>query len=224
MRSLSRAEVREVDRRAIEDYGVPGVVLMENAGAGTARLLESLGVGGPVAVACGKGNNGGDGFVIARHLDLAGHAVRLLLACRPEEVRGDAAVNLRIAERSGLTIECLADGDQAAWEVAVAGADWIVDALLGTGASGTPMGAIAAAIGAINAGRARGGTRVLAVDLPSGLDCDTGTAAGACVRADATATFVARKRGFDAAGAAAFTGDVHVIGIGAPRAVLEAGA
>jgi len=220
-RSLSRAEVREVDRLAIEDYGVPGVVLMENAGAGAARLLESLGVGGPVAIACGKGNNGGDGFVIARHLDLAGHAVRLLLACRPEEIRGDAAVNLRIAGKSGLPIERLAEADQAAWEAAVAGADWIVDALLGTGASGPPSGTVARAIAAVNAARSRGGVRILAVDLPSGLDCDSGTAAGACVRADATATFVARKRGFDAAGAAAFTGPVHVIGIGAPRAVLD---
>lgn len=220
MRALSRAEVREVDRVAIEDYGVPGIVLMENAGGGAARLLESLGIGGPVAIVCGKGNNGGDGFVIARHLDLAGNAVRLLLACPPEEIRGDAAVNLAIATRSGLAIECLAEADQAAWERALAGAAWIVDALLGTGASGAPAGAVAIAIAAINAVRARGGVRVLAVDLPSGLDCDTGTAAGACVAADATATFVARKRGFDAAGAAGSTGAVHVIGIGAPRTVL----
>jgi NAD(P)H-hydrate epimerase len=220
MRSLSRAEVREVDRLAIQDYGVPGVVLMENAGAGAARLLESLGLGGPVAIVCGKGSNGGDGLVIARHLDLAGHAVRLLLACRPAEIRGDAAVNLDIATRSGLAIECLAEADQAAWERRLSGAALIVDALLGTGASGAPTGAVATAIAATNAVRARGSTRVLAVDLPSGLDCDAGTAAGECVRADATATFVARKRGFDAAEAAGFTGSVHVIGIGAPRAVL----
>lgn len=220
MRSLSRAEVREVDRLAIQDYGVPGVVLMENAGAGAARLLESLGLGGPVAIVCGKGSNGGDGLVIARHLDLAGHAVRLLLACRPAEIRGDAAVNLDIATRSGLATERLAEADQAAWERRLSGAAWIVDALLGTGASGAPTGAVATAIAAINTVRARGSTRVLAVDLPSGLDCDAGTAAGQCVRADATATFVARKRGFDAAEAAGFTGSVHVIGIGAPRAVL----
>jgi NAD(P)H-hydrate epimerase len=218
---LSRAQVREVDRLAIEDYGVPGVVLMENAGAGTARLLESLGIDGPVVIACGKGNNGGDGFVMARHLDLAGHAVRLLLACRSDEIRGDAAVNLEIVRLSGLALECLAEADQAVWEQRLSGSAWIVDALLGTGASGAPTGAVATAIAATNAVRARGGTRVLAVDVPSGLDCDAGTAAGECVRADATATFVARKRGFDVAGAAAFTGAVHVIGIGVPRAVLD---
>ena len=219
-RALTRAEVREIDRRAIEDYGVPGVVLMENAGAGAARLLESLGIDGPVVIACGKGNNGGDGFVIARHLDLAGHAVRVLLACRPDEIRGDAAVNVAIATRSGLAIECLAEADQTTWERHLSDVTWIVDALLGTGAGGAPTGAVATAITAMNAVRARGRTRVLAVDLPSGLDCDAGTAAGTCVRADATATFVARKRGFDAAGAAAFTGPVHVVGIGCPRILL----
>jgi len=219
-RSLRRHEVREIDRIAIEEYGVPGIVLMENAGAGTARLLESLGGVGEVAVVCGKGNNGGDGFVIARHLDVTGRTVRVLLACRPEEVRGDALVNLRIVERAGLPIECLADGDEAAWEASLADAEWIVDALLGTGAGGPPTGAVATAIRGIGAARARGG-RVLAVDVPSGLDSDTGGAAGDCVRADATATFVARKAGFDAAGAEVFTGRVHVLGIGAPRAAIE---
>ena len=221
MKTLSREEVREVDRRAIEAFGVPGVVLMENAGAGAARLLAAVGITGPVVIACGKGNNGGDGFVIARHLDLAGHSVQLLLACQPEEVRGDAAVNLQIARRAGLPITCLAGREQADWEAALAGAEWIVDALLGTGASGAPTGTVAVAIKAINAVRERSGARVLAVDLPSGLDCDTGQAAGACVQAELTATFVAPKRGFDATGAAARTGRVEVIGIGAPRAAIS---
>lgn len=222
MRSLSRAEVREVDRLAIEKYGVPGVVLMENAGAGAARLLEAAGIDGTVTIVCGKGNNGGDGFVIGRHLDIAGHVVQLVLVCWPEAIRGDAAVNLAVAERSGLAIECLADGDQAAWEQALSGARWIVDALLGTGAVGAPSGVAATAIDAINAVRGRGGVRVLAVDLPSGLDCDTGESLGACVRADITATFVARKRGFDVPGVSALTGAVHIIGIGAPRAAVWA--
>jgi NAD(P)H-hydrate epimerase len=221
MRALARAEVREVDRLAIHEYGVPGIVLMENAGVGAARLLESVGIRGPVVIVCGKGNNGGDGFVIGRHLDAAGHAVRFLLACEHDGIAGDAGVNRVVVERSCLDIECLAGGDQAAWEAALAGADWIVDALLGTGASGPPAGDVATAIAAINAVRERCGARVLAVDLPSGLDCDTGHAAGVCVHADLTATFVARKLGFNAAGSAAFTGQVCVIGIGAPRAVLD---
>lgn len=221
MRSLTRAEVREVDRRAIHEYGVPGVVLMENAGAGTARLLEAAGIDGPVVIVCGKGNNGGDGFVIGRHLDAAGHAVRCVLACDGAAISGDARVNLEIAERSGLEITCLTAADQDEWEARLAGASWIVDALLGTGASGPPSGALATAIAAINTVRARGGVKVLAVDLPSGMDCDTGMPVGACVRADITATFVGPKCGFEAPSAAEITGTVHVISIGAPRAVLE---
>lgn len=219
MRSLTRVEVREVDRRAIEEFGVPGIVLMENAGAGTARLLESRGVAGEVVIVCGKGNNGGDGFVIARHLEIAGSSVRIMLACPADEVREDAATNLAIAQRSGLEISCLAEADQPRWEQELAAASWIVDALLGTGASGPPAGPIAVAIAAINAARSRG-SRVLAVDLPSGLDCDTGRSPGVCVTADVTATFVARKRGFDTPGSEAFTGEVRVIGIGAPRAAV----
>jgi len=222
MARLARQAVREVDRQAIEEFGVPGVVLMENAGANAARLLTGLGITGPIAIACGRGNNGGDGLVMARHLDAAGHAVRLLLAAPTAAYAGDAAVNLRICDRSGLTIEHLADADEPAWRHALAGACWIVDALLGTGAVGPPRGGVAAAISAINAERAAAGiaaVRVFAVDLPSGLDADSGVAAGDCVRADVTATFVAEKPGF--VEAAAFTGDVHVLGIGAPRRLLR---
>ena len=224
MARLARQEVRELDRLAVEEYSVPSVVLMENAGANTARLLEAQGIAGPVAIACGRGNNGGDGFVIARHLEAAGHQVRVLLAAAPEAYAGDAAINLRIVERSGSSIICLATADEEAWRRELAGAAWIVDALLGTGAVGPPRGAIAIAITAINDMRAATvdvAARVLAVDLPSGLDADTGAAAGPCVRADLTATFVAEKAGFANPSAAAFTGTVHVLGIGAPAALLR---
>jgi NAD(P)H-hydrate epimerase len=225
MHTLTRAEVRELDRLAIGEYGLPGIVLMENAGAGAARLLHALGIDGPVAIACGRGNNGGDGFVIARHLELLGHDVRLLLAAPLAAYAGDAAVNAEVAKRSGLPIVDLAVAQADDWRPALRGAVWIVDALLGTGATGAPRGAVAAAIGAINElrgqvpgeGRA---ARVLAVDIPSGMDCDTGQRPGACVRADATATFVAPKPGFAAPGACEFTGAVHVLGIGAPAALL----
>src|SRR5271155_5836037 len=99
---LTRAQVRDIDRRAIEEFGVPGVVLMENAGRGAAEILLSLGAGGPVAICCGKGNNGGDGFVIARHLDNHGLAVRVLLFARPDELTGDAEINFDIVRRSDL--------------------------------------------------------------------------------------------------------------------------
>jgi NAD(P)H-hydrate epimerase len=221
LRSLTRAEVREVDRLAIEEYGLPGIVLMENAGGNAARLVNALGIMGPVAIACGRGNNGGDGFVIARHLELLGHDARLLLACPLPDYRGDAAVNAEAARRAGLRIVDLAAGTSGNWTEALRGADWIVDALLGTGATGAPRGSIATAISAINRFRREGrGVKVLAVDVPSGLDCDTGDRPGACVQADVTATFVAPKPGFDAAGSREFTGAVHVLDIGAPAAVL----
>jgi len=219
---LTRAQVRELDRRAIEEFGLPGAVLMENAGRGAADLVARLWPGpSPVVIACGRGNNGGDGFVIARHLDLLGRPVTILLAAEPASITGDAATMLAVASRSGLPIVSLAAADTATWRHHLAAAAVVVDALLGTGAAGAPRGGIAAAIDAIVAWRVATPTgRVLAVDLPSGLDCDTGRAAGACVRADATATFVASKRGFSTAQAAAFTGTVHVVGIGAPRRLL----
>ncbi|MFM7205278.1 MAG: NAD(P)H-hydrate epimerase [Planctomycetaceae bacterium] len=222
MARLTRQAVRELDRVAIEEFGVPGIVLMENAGGNVARWLRGQGATGPIAIACGRGNNGGDGFVIARHLDAAGHRVRVLLAAAADASSGDAAVNLGIAQRSGLSITCLADADEDAWRRHLDGAVWIVDALLGTGAGGGPRGTVATAIESINAARSGAAApRVVAVDLPSGLDADTGAAAGACVRAEATLTFVAEKQGFANPAARACTGAVHVLDIGAPGAVLR---
>ncbi len=221
MKPLTRAEVREIDRRASDAYGLPGIVLMENAGRGAAELLHTIAPGATVAIVCGEGNNAGDGFVIARHLENLGHAVRLLLAGESGELRGDAAIAWGVAERAGIPVRRLVTATLDEWERAIAGADWVVDALLGTGASGPPRGAIATAIEAVNAAGRRG-AKVFAVDLPSGLDCDTGTAAGACVTADVTATFVARKVGFDVPAAATLLGEVHVVGIGVPRALLAA--
>ena len=233
MRSLTREQVRAVDLQAIEDYSLPGIVLMENAGRNAAQLLHALASAGTmpaprrVAIACGRGNNGGDGFVIARHLENLGAEIKILLACDPSAYRGDAAINHAVAVRAGITIDPLESAPISEWSAALAGSDWIVDALLGTGSSGAPRGAVATAIRAINLARhphSPGSPpgKIFAVDIPSGLDCDTGLATGECVRADATATFVARKIGFDAPGASAFTGAVHVLDIGVPRRLLEA--
>src|SRR5438067_9219883 len=101
---LTRAQVREIDRRAIEEFGVPGVVLMENAGRSAAELLLSLGINGPVLICCGKGNNGGDGFVIARHLDNHGIPIRVLLFASPDDLTGYAAVNYGIIQKTGLPL------------------------------------------------------------------------------------------------------------------------
>jgi NAD(P)H-hydrate epimerase len=215
---LTRDQVRQVDCRAIDEYGMSGLVLMENAGRGVADTMLSLGVHGPVVICCGKGNNGGDGFVIARHLDNHGKAVRVLLFADPAELRGDAAANWRIIERTGIAVETFVKGVTAAQlKPHLADADWIVDALLGTGARGEPQPPYGAAIEAINSAV----KKVLAVDLPSGLDCDTGAAAQQTVVAEHTCTFVAAKPGFYKAGAQHYTGRVHVIDIGVPRRLIR---
>jgi NAD(P)H-hydrate epimerase len=215
---LSREQVRAIDRRAIEEFGVPGVVLMENAGCGAAEVLRSLGTSGPVVICCGKGNNGGDGFVMARHLDNALVPVRLLVFGRPEDLDGDAAVNYQIVARSRLPIVDYSGHplDEKALRGELAGASWVVDALFGTGLTGPVRAPFDQVIAAINAGPAR----VLAVDIPSGLDCDTGQPSGATVRAHHTVTFVAPKKGFANPAAQSWLGQVHVVDIGAPRQLL----
>lgn len=215
---ITRDQARRIDRRATEDFGIPGLVLMENAGRGVADVLERLGVAAPVVICCGKGNNAGDGLVVARHLDLRGHAVRALVWADPSELAGDAGVNLQIVSRSGLSLRFFGSQHQPGrLEAELAGAAWIVDALLGTGARGEPRPPLDAVIDQLNAS----GVPILAVDLPSGLDCDTGQAARHTIRAAHTCTFVAPKRGFDAPGAAAYTGQVHVVDIGVPRKLVQ---
>ncbi len=129
------AQSRLVDRLAAEEYGFSGLVLMENAGRGVADVLCRLGIAGPVVVCCGKGNNAGDGFVLARHLDLRGHKVRVLLWAGPEELTGDAAANYRILAKTDVPIDVFgAAHDAQRLAKLLEGAAWIVDALLGTGA------------------------------------------------------------------------------------------
>ncbi len=218
LKSLSRGEVREVDRRAIEEFGMSGLVLMENAGRGCVDFLCQLGCRGPVAIVCGKGNNAGDGFVIARHLDLRGIAVKVVLLGSPDDLRGDAAANYAIIQRSGLPIVDLSRPfSAAALERELVGSEWIMDAILGTGATGAPREPFATAIRQMNAA----GSKRLAVDLPSGLDCDTGEPADPTFRADDSCTFVAAKTGFANPRAAPFLGRVHVLDIGAPRRLIE---
>lgn len=210
--------MREVDRRAINDYGLIGLVLMENAGRNAAALLLQLGINGSVAICCGKGNNAGDGFVIARHLENAGVDVTVLLATPSTSLAGDAAVNFHILQQAGTRIvEPPADSLNSLWSSELARADWIVDALLGTGTQGSVREPYLTAITLINAS----GRKVFAIDLPSGMDCDTGQPLGACIRAQHTATFVALKPGFQIPPAADFTGQVHVIDIGVPRRLLD---
>ena len=215
---LNRRWSREVDRRAVEQYGMSGLVLMENAGRGVADRLCQLGIDGPVVIACGKGNNAGDGFVIARQLDLRGYHVRTLLFADPDELRGDAAANFAILSVAGLVVQIFSGAaDASVIQRAIGNASWTVDALLGTGATGVPRSPIDQAILAMNSHPAP----VMAVDVPSGLDCDTGQTSPTTIEAVHTCTFVAQKPGFLMPSASRFTGIVHVLDIGVPRRLLE---
>jgi NAD(P)H-hydrate epimerase len=217
-RCLTRAEVRRVDVRAVEEFGMLGLVLMENAGRGCADVLCRLGIDGPVVICCGLGNNAGDGFVLARHLDLRRHPVQVVVCGDPARLRGDAADNFRVLTRADVPIEV--HGEQSDPEPLLRrmrGAHWLVDALLGTGALGAPRAPFDRAIELMNSQSCR----KLAIDLPSGLDCDTGSPATPTFRADHTCTFVASKIGFLAAAARPFLGQLHVLDIGIPRRLLD---
>ncbi len=214
---MSRDWVRGFDSWAIDEMGVPGVVLMENAGRGCAEVvLERLGdgQGHEVCIFCGTGNNGGDGFVIGRHLFNNGVGVRFVVCGDSGKIKGDALVNFRVVELMGLSIERL---DLSAGELLrrvgdfTAGCDIVVDAIFGTGLSGELREEYVGLISCINAQK----KRIVAVDIPSGLDCDTGLPLPVCIEAEATVTFVAVKKGFaDCAEAAQATGDVYVASIG----------
>jgi len=210
MNALTRDQVRAADKYAIEQFGIPSVVLMENAGRGAAEVLRSLGIHGPVVICCGKGNNGGDGLVIARHLANAGCDVSALLFAYPESLSPDAAMQWNIVQNMHLSTEVCTVLDEPKLVATFAKADWIVDALFGTGLTGllrTPYDRVIALMNA-------SARQVLAVDIPSGLDCDTGEPLGVTVRAAHTVTFVALKLGFTNPASTAFTGQVHVADIG----------
>jgi NAD(P)H-hydrate epimerase len=214
---LNRKQIRLVDEIAIQRYGIPSVVLMENAGRGVAETLIGLGIDGPVVIICGKGNNGGDGFVIARHLELGGYSCEVVLCCQPEKLQGDAKTNFVPLQRVGIPITVITDRSQVGrLDRSLASADWIVDALLGTGAAGPLRTPLDTVLEKVNLAR----TKKLAVDVPTGLDCDTGLADANAFRADHTCTFVAAKPGLVTDGSARHVGRLHVLQIGAPRQVI----
>ncbi len=188
MKLLTAAEMRELDRRAIAEVGIPSLVLMENAGRSTYQVLrrEFPELSGEVAVLAGRGNNGGDGFVVARYLANAGIPVAVFLLGRRDQVGGDARVNLEILAHQGLeVVEVLEESHLQAALDRLARAGLIVDALLGTGLNSPVTGLLASLIQQVNHLK----RQVLAVDLPSGLSADTGEVLGVAVKADVTVTY-----------------------------------
>jgi NAD(P)H-hydrate epimerase len=232
---LTRDEARRCDEFATRELGIPSLVLMENAGRSAAEVVREryAPIGrGRFVVCAGPGNNGGDGFVVARHLLRFGGPVPVAttfiikLCGSRDRLTPDAATNLRIVERLGIAVGVVSD-DAAARAVAeeLTADDVVVDALLGTGFQGSVRPPTSTMIDQVNARRwdahAKGRVRaIVAVDQPSGLDCDSGAPSNATIRADLTVTFVAPKLGFTVPGAERFTGEVVVRDIGVPTASL----
>ena len=230
MKVLTAAEMREVDRLTTERYGIPGLQLMEAAGSAVAQvcldLLEGRAASARICVLCGKGNNGGDGLVAARHLQ--GHAAQLKVYIfgDPQELRGDAAVNLQRWSQLGNPVVSVTN--EGSWKTAwaeIAPADVIIDAIFGTGFRGAASGIIAEAIQAINVHSQRATASrpalILAVDTPSGLPSDGQDAEGPVLYAHHTVTFTAPKPGQLLSADAAAAGALRIADIGSPRSLVE---
>jgi hydroxyethylthiazole kinase-like uncharacterized protein yjeF len=213
---LSRDQSRRIDRLSIEDYSIPGIVLMENAALAAANVASKmLGPGDSpraILILCGGGNNGGDGLAVARHLHNRGHRIRLALTVDPAKYQGDALINYRIAQAMHLPTAAI---DPSA--IAAERPHLIIDAIFGTGLSTAPRPPFSQIVDAI----AQTGHPVLAIDIPSGLDSDTGRPLGAAIVATQTITFVAEKAGFAAPEAQRYLGKVTVGDIGCPPELIH---
>jgi ADP-dependent NAD(P)H-hydrate dehydratase / NAD(P)H-hydrate epimerase len=223
MKILTAAQMREADRLTTERFGISSMQLMENAGAGVVEYLRHVVpdlAQRRVVVLCGKGNNGGDGFVVARYLHQLSVKVSVMLFAPEDAVRGEASTNLRALRRDGVEVLEVSDDSQffSAREELFA-ADIIVDALLGTGLSGPVQGLLARAIDDVN--RHKSAARVIAVDTPSGLPSDASAAAGPVIRADWTVTFTAPKIGQLLSPDSDCCGNLVVHSIGTPRELLD---
>lgn len=219
-KSLSCEQVRRVDQTAMDQYAIPGIVLMENAGRGAAEAIASIAPAGRVTILCGKGNNGGDGYVVARHLQLISRSgsdqtVQIVSVAEIDQLSGDARINAEIAIQSDIPVQVV-DQHSDLVEV-IAGSAVIVDGLLGTGAKPPLTGIYAGLVAAAN----RHDCMRISLDIPTGMNGDTGETSDPTFRADHTMTFVARKIGFDQPGATDYLGQCHVISIGVPIKLLR---
>src|SRR5437867_13060547 len=221
MRVLNSAQMKEADRRTIDEIGIPSLVLMENAGRQAVAAMEAMYpdlLERQVAVLCGRGNNGGDGFVVARTLVQRGGDVAVFVVGRIADVRGDARTNLEILGRLGVTVVEIADSQ--AWELhfsEVSDCTLIVDALFGTGLNAPVSGLIESVIADVNAS----GIPVVSIDLPSGLSADSADPIGPSIHASLTVTIAAPKLPLVLPPAETRAGDIVVADIGIPAEVLD---
>jgi ADP-dependent NAD(P)H-hydrate dehydratase / NAD(P)H-hydrate epimerase len=222
MKILTAAEMREVDRLTTEQYGIPSLTLMENAGHSIGEFIRGrfANIGRrSIVVLCGKGNNGGDGFVVARHLWQMGADPTVYLFAEPEGIHGDAAVNLKRWEEVGELHVIHGPDEWKAAKEALRSADIVVDALLGTGIRGAVEGLFRDVIRDINQKSPR--QEIVAVDIPSGLPSDTGEVGDAVVIANHTVTLTAPKIGMVLGHAGKAVGQLLIRDIGSPRELIE---
>ncbi len=239
MRVITAEEMKEIDRAATRDFGIPSLILMENAGRGTAEIAANMlsvpirlrrceqgswrssshlfsGKNKSVVCICGKGNNGGDGFVCARHLINSGIDVDIFLSGEPGHFKGDAKTNLAILEKMGASIYSLGSQETLKLKKHIEAADLIIDAIFGIGIFGQVRSPYDQIISIVNQSQ----VEVLAVDIPSGLDANEGICLGSCVRAATTATFAAPKKGMLKNQGPDLCGKVMVVDISIPEKLM----
>lgn len=215
MKSLTVAQMREADRRAIHELGIPSVVLMDRAGFAVFEHIQA----GSVGIVCGKGNNGGDGFVVARYCLLAGFDTQVVVLAPDEELSEDARVFKKVYTQLGGT--CQTVRTEAEWlraRDALSQRAMCIDAVLGTGTRGDVSGLLKTVIEQWPT------VDTVSVDIPSGLNADTGEICGCAIKANTTVTFQWLKKGFEEKNAHSYLGMVHVVDIGIPEICADEGA
>ena len=223
MRYITAQEMQELDRRAIKEFGIPAIILMENAGQKASEVaLDML----PdkkkqrVVCICGKGNNGGDGFVCCRHLINNNIDTDIFLIGNPSELKGNAKINYKILNNLGKTIRILKNrNDLVSLKSKLKKAHLIIDAIFGIGLSGRVKEPYRSIINLINQAQ----QPILAIDVPSGLDATAGNVLGVCVRAAKTVTFASPKRGFAKNDGPLYVGELIIVDISIPGVLLTQG-
>lgn len=221
MKVVTAEEMRNIDSQTINEVGIPGAVLMENAGLGVVHAIVNdfpASEFNRVSIFVGKGNNGGDGLVVARHLIKRGYNVNIYILSESEKFSGDALINLQIAQKMNLPMQFILSEEQLTLHKdIISHSDIIVDSIFGTGLKGAVRGLAGDVIEFLNST----GIPIIAIDLPSGLDADFGKVEGACIRADLTVTMALPKRGLLLFPGAKYVGNLDVADIGIPDGIVD---
>ena len=214
---ITAEEVRRIDQKAIREYAIPGLLLMENAGRSVSEVIFRCYKPCKVLIFAGKGNNGGDGLVVARHLANRGFPVQIILLEDPAKLKADSLLNFDILCRMKASLVPMTDASEDEFFGYTQNSDLVVDAIFGVGIRGPVSGVFENAIRAVN----RSGKQVISIDVPSGLDADTGQVRGVAVKATRTVTLALPKIGLYEGAGPGLSGEIEVVDIGLPRELLQ---